>query len=571
MDLKLGENAMNTLRKSLVGLLACALCVMARSVDAAYTAQRVVAGLNQPTYMTQAPNDSSSLYIVERSDSGGQLGKIRRYDLITQTFSTFLDPTGTFSGDGGVLSMAFHPDYASNGLFFVVSNSNTTNGLDEFKVINGTPVLQRRLLQYQNFTTAHSINQVLFRPNGNNSELFVTTGDGGTQANEASFSPSLIESPNTPYGKLLKIDLTADFSTPAIGPTHSGVEVVALGLRNPFRSSFDRHTGDFYSGDVGFNTAEELNFIPSSHFSNANSPVFDFGWTSREGTVATVGGSAGGPGSPGDINPIFDYAHSGQPLPHTSVILGRSITAGYVYRGPIPELQGRYFFADFVNGNVYSGSFNTSTNPAAYNGTNLANILVHTAVYETQIGGANIQFVSSFAEDNAGNLYIVKFGNTGNPSLGQGEIFRIVPEQKPPGDFNGDYVVDGDDFLAWQQVYGSSIPAADANGNGLVDAADYTIWRDNLGAGNSSVEQSFRAVPEPSALILFLAVATAFCSKGRLARRVQGLKSRSSEGLPSRDLDVSSLWQLWRARFNEFMFPVPRTWKKLRCSRNACR
>ena len=377
--------------------------------------------------MTQAPGDSTSIYIVERADSGNTLGKIRNYNLQTGMFTTFLDLPGTINSDGGLLSMRFHPDYQSNGLFYVVSNDTGTNGLDEYKVVSGTPQLQRRLLQYQNLNNVfHTMNEVHFRPNGNNNELFVTTGDGGTQADDPDYDPALIENPDSPYGKLMKINLAASFPTPATGPTHAGIDVVALGLRNPYRSGFDRQTGDFYFGDVGFNTAEEVDFIPASHFANPAPPVLDFGWTDREGTVATVAPFAGGPGSPGDINPIFDYAHGGQPLPHPSLITGQSITAGYVYRGPVSELQGRYFFSDFINGNVYSGTFNTSTPVSAYNGTNLTGLIDHTTAFETSIGGgANIRNVTSFAEDNAGNLYIVKFGNGFFPPLGQGEIFRI--------------------------------------------------------------------------------------------------------------------------------------------------
>jgi len=415
-------------RKLARAVFACLLFVSSSQLRAEYKVERVVAGLNQPISMTQAPGDANSIYVVERADSGNTLGKIRNYNLQTGMFSTFLDLTGTINSDGGLLSMRFHPEYQSNGLFYVVSNDSGSNRLDEYKTIGGTPQFQRRLLQYQNLNNVfHTMNEVHFRPNGNNNELFVTTGDGGTQADDPDFDPTLIESLDSPYGKLMKIDLAADFSTPASGPTHAGIDVVARGLRNPYRSGFDRQTGDFYIGDVGFNAAEEVDFIPANHFSNPSPPVLDFGWTDREGTIETDAPFAGGPGSPGDINPIFDYAHAGKTLPHPSVLLGNSITAGYVYRGPVEELQGRYFFSDFLNNNVYSGTFNTSTNVSAYDGTNLTNIVDHTVAFETSIGGgANIRNVTSFAEDNSGNLYIVKFGNGFFPPLGQGEIFRIV-------------------------------------------------------------------------------------------------------------------------------------------------
>ncbi|MBA4107902.1 MAG: hypothetical protein C0485_19390 [Pirellula sp.] len=396
---------------------------------AAYTVERVVGGLNQPVGMTQAPGENGSIYIVERNDGGNQLGRVRKYNLQTQTFTTFLDVAGSINSDGGLLGMTFHPNYQSNGLLYTTTNDNGTNALDEYKVIGGTPTLQRRLLQYQNLNNVfHTINQVHFRPNGNNNELFVTMGDGGTQADDPGFNPALIESASSIYGKVLRFDLTASFPTPAVDATHAGVSVAAMGLRNPFRSGFDRQTGDFYIGDVGFNTAEEVDYIPNSFFANPANPPLNFGWTSREGTVANPEPGIGGPGSPGDLNPIFDYAHGGNPLPHPSLLTGGSITGGYVYRGPVAELQGRYFFSDFINGNVYSGAFNTSTPTANYNGTNLTDLQNHTTAFESAIGGgANIQFLTSFSEDNAGNLYMVKFGNSFFPSLGQGEIFRIVP------------------------------------------------------------------------------------------------------------------------------------------------
>jgi hypothetical protein len=407
----------------------CLVTLISSSSRGAYTVQRVVGGLNQPMFVSQAPGDNTLLYIVERADAGNQLGRIRAYNLQTQAFSTFLDVSGSIVSDGGLLSMTFHPEYQANGLFYIVSNNNSINGLDEYRVVSGAPQFQRRLLEYQNLNNVfHTMNQAFFRPSGNNNELFVTTGDGGTQADDPDFDPALIESPTSPYGKLMKVDLTQPFTTPASAPgPGTGISVVALGIRNPYRSSFDSQTGDFYFGDVGFNVVEEIDFIPASHFSSSSPPILDFGWTAREGTIA-AGSPHGGPKAPGDIDPIFDYAHSGQPLPHPSVFSGQSVTGGYVYRGPVPEFQGRYFLSDFLNGNVYSGTFDTSTNPASYNGTNLTNIQSHTAAFETLIGGgADIRNVTSFGEDNSGNLYIVKFGNGFFPPLGQGEIFRISP------------------------------------------------------------------------------------------------------------------------------------------------
>src|SRR4051812_27918209 len=264
----------------------------ATASQAAYTVERVVNGLNQPIFMTQAPGDGTSLYVVERADSASDLGRIRKYDLQTHTLSTFLDLTGKITSDGGVLSMTFSPSYQSNGLFYVTSNVNGDNRLDEYKTVSGVPQFQRRLVQYSNLANVfHTINQPFFRPGGNSNELYLTTGDGGTQADQPQFNPALIESPTSVYGKLLKIDLNSSFPTPANDATHAGVSVVAMGLRNPFRTSFDRSTGDFYIGDVGFNSVEEADFIPASTFTSPPAAPLDFGWTSREGTIATQGSS----------------------------------------------------------------------------------------------------------------------------------------------------------------------------------------------------------------------------------------------------------------------------------------
>lgn len=407
----------------------CVLVAASSHLMAQFTVERVVGDLNQPIYMTQAPGDNNNLYIVERADPGNAVGRILQYDQVTNTKSTFLDLEGSIASDGGALSLAFHPDFQSNGKFYVTLNDNRVNRLDEYQLVGGDPQFQQTLLEYDNLANNfHTINWIGFRPSGNNNEIFVTTGDGGTQANQGSFDPALIESPNSPYGKLMRVNLSADYSAgPASDPIHPGVDVMALGLRNPYRASFDRLTGDMYIADVGFQTAEEVNFVPSSHFSSPTTPL-DFGWTDREGTVATVANNAGGPGSSGDIDPIFDYAHIGDPLPHPSEIFGGSITGGYFYRGPVPQLQGRYFFGDFVTQDIYSGSFDATTPVGDYDGTNLTNIQNHTNLFEAASQQSNPDtWVTSFAEDNAGNLYVVDFGEGFFPSLGEGELYRIVP------------------------------------------------------------------------------------------------------------------------------------------------
>jgi glucose/arabinose dehydrogenase len=414
-------------------LIGSLMAMLTGGARADFAVDRIRAGLSQPVDVKHAPGDNTSLFIVERNDGGGQLGRIRQYDLMTGASTTFLDVSGTVIDDGGLISMTFHPDYQSNGLFYVVSSvgasGQTYRGisrLDEYQLVGGTPQFQRRILEYtQPVHLWHTLDQVHFRPGGNNNELFVLTGDGGTQANEGSFNAALIEDPNSIYGKIMRLDLTADFSTPASDATHPGIDLVALGIRNPFRSSFDRDTGDFYFGDVGFTAREEVDFIPASHFETPAAPPLNFGWPQREGMIQTPH-PPGGPLQPGDIQPILDYPHNAGAMP----IGGFAVIGGYVYRGPVAELQGRYFLAEHILGNVFSGLFDTNTPPANYNGANITDIVNHTVDFENRVGpGTNIQLVTSFGEDHFGNLYMVKIGTCSGPScpLGSGEVFRIAP------------------------------------------------------------------------------------------------------------------------------------------------
>jgi glucose/arabinose dehydrogenase len=489
-------------------LAICLVHNMQVSARGNYAVERVMGGLNQPVYVTQAPGDLGGLFVVERTDPGAELGRIRRYDFATGQFADFLDVTGTVVDDGGLISMTFHPDYQTNGLLYVLTAPDTDPGsginrLDEYRVVGrgGTPTFQRRILEYPALNHVwHTINQAHFRPNGNNNEMFVLTGDGGTQANEGSFDAALIENPDSIYGKILKIDLTADFSTPANAANHPGIDVVALGIRNPFRSSFDRDTGDFYFGDVGFTAREELDFIPASHFTTPAAPPLNFGWPQREGTIQTPH-PPGGPSQPGDIEPIFAYPHGTLPPPAVS---GFAVIGGYVYRGPVTELQGRYFFAEHILGNVYSGLFDPNTDPSQYNGANLTDIVNHTVDFENRIGGgANIQLVTSFGEDHEGNLYMVKIGSSSCPTcpLGSGEVFRIVPNRIEATVDRDTGVItitnitsESIEFSSLEitSAFGAINPAAltsitdlyDADGNGEID--DNDNWTVTSAAGDHS-------------------------------------------------------------------------------------
>ena len=427
----------------LAGLSAAVLVatVLPPSAWADYEVRRVVGDLNQPTYVTQAPGDDRNLYIVERAGSGGStLGDIIRYDTVTGTKSTFLDLSGSLVQDGGAFVLAFHPDYAINGRFYVTSMVGSTNHLDEYRVIGGTPAFQRTLLQYANPRTQHTITWTGFKPGATGAErnwLYVNTGDGGIQSDESGFT-NRGQNPTSVMGKVLRLDVdpaapdaypndpNKNFAIPAANPFVSDTtgklkEIFMTGFRSPWRASFDRRTGDMFVGDVGFNTKEEISFHKNDAGFNSGR---DFGWSLREGTIPNPAPGKGGP-SPGSLNPIFEVEH-----PEFS-----SITGGYVYRGPVPELQGKYFFADFVSGRIMALEFDRNTDPATFDGASagIINLEDMTDILAGRLDDGFITNPVSFGEDLAGNLYIVKFGDGFFPPLGTGEIYQIVYVPEPTG------------------------------------------------------------------------------------------------------------------------------------------
>ena len=387
-----------------LGLLAPVIMTAQESL----TLERVAVGLNEPLFATSAPGDPNTLYIAEKT------GTIRTLDLTTSTLSPtpFMTATSISTGiERGLLGLAFHPDFQNNGYFYI--NVTNTSGHTEIRrhqvtgssVSGPTPVL--------------SYNQPFVNNNGGwmgfhpkDGTLYIASGDGGSSNDPRNNAQDIT---NNLLGKILRIDVDGDdfpvdpsrnYAIPADNP-FVGIpgddEIFAYGLRNPWRNSFDRKTGALYIADVGQTAREELNFIRADSSGGEN-----FGWRFREGFIA-------GPGSgppPGLIDPIYDYSRGGGPLQ------GFSITGGYVYRGPIAELQDHYFFADFVNGHVWSFKYDLNdVNPD----TDTAQFIDWTDVLTTDVG--LVGSISSFAEDADGNLYIIDFG---------GEVFKItggtVPE-----------------------------------------------------------------------------------------------------------------------------------------------
>ncbi len=361
-------------------------------------ATQVATGFSSPVFATSAPGDPDRLYVVEKES-----GQVMLLDPSTGSRSTFLSiPTNQImtSGEQGLLSVAFHPDYQNNGRFFV--NLVNANGDVEVRSYTrsaqnpdvadptGTTVIT---VSHPTFTN-HNGGTVVFGPDG---YLYVSIGDGGGTGDpfeNAQNTGSLL-------GKILRLDVdpgrddfpadaTRNYGIPATNPfvgQPGADEVWAYGLRNPWRISFDSETGDLYIGDVGQGAREEIDFQPAS-----STGGLDFGWDTREGTL-----SYEGPDSPSFVGPIFDYAHT----------LGRSVTGGYVYHGPAAGMQGLYIFADFLSNRVWS--------LRVENGQAI-DVIERTSQIVT--GGVPLSQIASFGVDGDGTLYVISLA---------GNIYRLEP------------------------------------------------------------------------------------------------------------------------------------------------
>jgi glucose/arabinose dehydrogenase len=299
---------------TLVGLVYLTLLVGSGMASAAVTLQPV-GNFASPIYMT-APKGDPRLFVVERA---GTISVFKN-----GVASQFLDISSivdSTNGERGLLSIAFDPNYASNGLFYIFFNDNGTGGGNAGQVWT---------IPHPN--TIHNGGQLQFGPDG---FLYISVGEDGTGANAQATGNAL--------GKLLRIDPhgagpglhSVPASNPYVGQPGAVQEIYSLGLRNPWRFSFDHLTGDIAIGDVGAGTREEIDFatLASGLGKSAN-----YGWPSCEGFFGSCAGFT---------PPVFDYPRSGAPC--------NAITGGFVYRGSqVPELAGRYVYADLCDGNLRS-------------------------------------------------------------------------------------------------------------------------------------------------------------------------------------------------------------------------
>ena len=486
-------------------------------------AERMATGLAQPVFVTHAPGDRDRLFVLTKG------GQIRIIDVATKTLlpTPFLSISGTDAvGEGGLLGLAFHPDFADNGKFYVnvtIDNgginlggavSPFSNEIREYQVtanpnVAGTSF--NRVLSYVQPQDNHNGGWIGFSPVNN--YLYIMSGDGGGSNDigngHTSGTGNSQDITNNLLGKALRIDVNGDdfpddanrnYAIPADNP-FVGItgddEIFDYGLRNPWRSSFDRATGDLWIGDVGQTAREEINVHPAGAPGGIN-----YGWRLREGTIATPSGGVGG-SAPGATDPVYEYPRTG------SDFAGTSVTGGYIYRGPDPTLRGKYIFGDYGSGRYWM------FDPADPIGTRqiISGMLI------PDVG--SLTSPVSFGEDAVGNLYIVNFGSF---SSATGSIYRIRTNALVPGDFDADASVDDDDLAIWLAGFGTSGGASagngDANGDGDVDGRDFLLWQRNYGdsALNLPLTASSNAVPEPTAVALLLG---GLCVAGRRAGRTR--------------------------------------------------
>lgn len=347
-------------------------------------------GLAQPVQVTHAGDGSGILFAVEQ---GGRIRSIRDG---SPDAAPFLDIASRVvaGGEQGLLGLAFSPAYATTGRFYVnytrISDGATV--LARYRATGNPrvadPASEEVLLVIPQPFPNHNGGQIAFGPDG---FLYIGMGDGGSGGDPQNNA----QNPSTLLGKILRIDVEPGAFPYAIPPSNpfagtGGVrgEIWALGLRNPWRFSFDRLTGDLYIGDVGQNSFEEIDFQPSGSRGGEN-----YGWNILEGSQCFGGGACD---TTGLVPPVAAYDHS----------QGCSVTGGTVYRGADhPAMTGIYFFGDFCSGRI----FGLAREGAAWRST---------ALLDTPIS------ISSFGEDEAGNLLVTDYAG--------GAVHQIVSENAAP-------------------------------------------------------------------------------------------------------------------------------------------
>ncbi|MGJ8726449.1 MAG: PQQ-dependent sugar dehydrogenase [Roseibacillus sp.] len=352
----------------------------------------------RPIHVTSRPNDANLLFVVE------QAGKVILHDQAkNKTLNTpFLDITADVSrkhNEEGLLGFTLSPDYAQSGRVYAnFSNAKRTNEIVRYTVKNPAedlvcdPDTKEILLTYKQPHGNHNGGYLEFGPDG---LLYIGTGDGGSANDPGDNAQDLTNL----LGKILRIDVSPSegYLIPEDNPfaESESPEILAYGLRNPWRCCWD---GDhFYIADVGQNAWEEVNVVTSKQLNGAN-----FGWRPREGFHETPKKGVGGPMKSEYTDPVVEYKHNMESDG------GLSINGGYVYRGSVKELQGKYLYSDHVNPRIWSFEF---AGGKATNQQDLSEIL-------SRPDDLEFRQLSAFGQDADKEVYIIE--------MGDGAIWKIL-------------------------------------------------------------------------------------------------------------------------------------------------
>jgi len=361
----------------------------------------IASDLEGPVGMAVANDGSNRLFVIEQE---GKIRIIKEGKLLPQPFldiTSIVDHGSAMYSEKGLLGLAFHPQYKSNGKFYIYYSAPTTvKGMDnksvvaECRVSSSNPDVAnatgRILLEIQEPESNHNGGCLQFGPDG---YLYIGVGDGGGGGDKHGTNGNG-QNTQTLLGKILRIDVNAEtgYKIPPDNSFVNSPEIFAYGLRNPWRFSFDRKTGKLFCGDVGQNEWEEVDIIEKGK---------NYGWRIMEGNHCY------NPSSNCDQNglslPIAEYGHDE----------GRSITGGYVYRGTnTADMDGKYIFADWT-GKFFILSQNQATNEWNRYQLTLKNF-------------SGDFYVNSFGEDESGELYALGQSSVGPKKAGK--VYQLVFE-----------------------------------------------------------------------------------------------------------------------------------------------
>ncbi|MEM7146038.1 MAG: PQQ-dependent sugar dehydrogenase [Verrucomicrobiota bacterium] len=447
-------------------------------------AKRIVTGLARPVFVTSPPGDTNRIFIVEKRFSTGNTGRIQIFDKTTSTLlaTPFISIAGVNNGnEEGLPGLAFHPNYDTNGHFYVYVSDNiggritriiryTADGTAPF--LNATTASTSTALDIMRFSQPqgnHNGGWIGFHPTATGDArfyLYIASGDGGgaddNDSGHTAPGGNSQDITDNLLGKILRIDVGSDgsadsfpagtpnttdnknYSIPATNPfvnVAGDDEIWSYGLRNPWRCSFDSGTGDFYIGDVGQNSREEIDFQPALDFAGGTPVAPNYGWRLREGEIQTPLPDPPDPPNPGgaapadNVEPIIDYPHANpspggeeteladnhEPEGTTRLFQGQSVTGGTVYRGAIQWLRGAYLFGDFASDRFWQ---------LRYNGTTITEKLQldnDSSLFETDPPAATFNNYASISEAADGEIYICTQPQNGASDTA-GTVFVITQD-----------------------------------------------------------------------------------------------------------------------------------------------